>query len=111
MDACLRDPVNAATKSEVHRMIRTAFHDTKSSNRPLFSLHEDIERIYTKTVPAPERLDAMFERMWSTSVQTLVEEADPEVMQANTIERMFEKMKAEADADALAECDDADVGW
>jgi DNA polymerase elongation subunit (family B) len=106
VDACLRDPVNAATKSEVHRMIRTAFHDPKG--KPLFTLHEDIDRIYTKTVPAPERLDAMFERMWSTSVQTLVEEADPEVMQANTIERMFEKMKAEADADALAECDDAD---
>jgi DNA polymerase elongation subunit (family B) len=110
VDACLRDPVNAATQSEVHRMIRTAFHDTKSSNRPLFTLHEDIDRIYTKTVPAPERLDAMFERMWSTPVQTLIEEADPEVMQANTIERMFEKMKAEADADAeaLAEGDNAD---
>jgi DNA polymerase elongation subunit (family B) len=108
VDACLKEPATAATKSEVHRMIRTAFHDQKSA--PLFTLHEDIEHIYTKTVPMPERLDAMFERMWSTPVQTLVEEADPEVMQnANTIERMFEKMKAEADADALAaEGDDAD---
>ena len=108
VDACLKDPVNATTQSEVHRMIRTAFHDPKSGSSPLFTLHEDIDRIYTKTVPAPERLDAMFERMWTTPVQTLIEEADPEVMQANTIERMFEKMKAEADADALAECDDAD---
>ncbi|MGA0110319.1 MAG: 3'-5' exonuclease, partial [Schleiferiaceae bacterium] len=103
VDACLKDPVNAGTKSEVQRMIRTAFHDLKTP--ALFTLHDDIDHIYTKTIPGLERLDAMFERMWSTPVQTLIEEADPEVMQnANTIERMFEKMKA----DALAECDDAD---
>ena len=105
VDACLKDPA-AATKSEVHRMIRTAFHDTKSRSAPAFTLHDDIERIYTKTVPTLEQLDAMFERMWSTPVQTLVEEADPDVISnANTIERMFEKMKAEADAQAEAEAE------
>ena len=106
VDACLKDPATASTKSEVHRMIRTAFHDQK--NEPLFTLHEDIDHIYTKTIPTPERLDAMFERMWSTPVQTLVEEADPEVMNANTIESMFEKMKAEADVEAHGDDADAD---
>jgi DNA polymerase elongation subunit (family B) len=101
VDACLKDPA-AATKSEVHRMIRTAFHDNKSD--PLFTLYEDIDRIYTKTAPT----DAMFERMWSTSIQTLVAEADPEALNVNTIESMFEKMKAEADAEAEAFADDDD---
>jgi len=99
VDACLKDP-SAATKSEVHRMIRTAFHDHKSP--ALFTLHDDIERIYTKTVPSSQQLDTMFERMWSTPIQTLVQEADPEALSVNTIERMFEKLKAESDADALA---------
>ena len=105
VDACLKTP-ESTTKSEVHRMIRTAFHDTKT--QPVsFTIHDDIERIYTKTVPTPAQLDATFERMWSTPINALVEEADPEVMRnVNTIERMFEKMKAENDA--LAECDDAD---
>ncbi|MFO0005116.1 MAG: hypothetical protein ACK559_28705, partial [bacterium] len=92
-------------------MIRTAFHDPLKG-KPLFTLHDDVERIYTKMVPALGQLDAMFERMWSTPIQTLVQEADPEVMQVNTIEDMFEKLKAEADAqadaDADAEADDAD---
>ena len=105
-DVCLKDPT-AATKSEVQRMIRTAFHDRKGE--PLFTLHEDIDQIYTKTVPAPAQLDAMFERMWSTPIQTLVEEADPETLKnANTIERMFEKMKAQTDAEAEALADDED---
>jgi len=109
VDACLKDPVNAATQSELHRMIRTAFHDPLKG-KPLFTLHDDIERIYTKTVPALGQLDAMFERMWSTPIQTLVQEADPEVMQVNTIEDMFEKLKAEAEqADADAEAADADA--
>jgi DNA polymerase elongation subunit (family B) len=106
VDACLKDPANAATQSEVHRMIRTAFHDPQKSE-PLFTLHEDVERIYTKTVPALKQLDTMFERMWSTSIQTLVQEADPEALNVNTIERMFEKLKAEADAE-FAENDDND---
>ena len=109
VDVCLKDP-SMATKSEVHRMIRTAFHDQKTPVQ--YTLHDDIDRIYTKTVPTNQQLDAMFERMWSTPIQTLVEEADPEIMSnasnANTIERMFEKLKAEAEADALADADDAD---
>ena len=104
VDVCLKDPT-AATKSEVQRMIRTAFHDRKSE--PLFTLHEDIERIYTKTVPSSQQLDGMFERMWSTPMQTLVEEADPEALIVNTIERMFEKQRAEADAE-FADNDDND---
>ena len=109
VDACLKDPVAAATRSEVHRMIRTAFHDRKSAT-PAFTLHEDIDQIYTKTIPTMAQLDAMFERMWSTPIQTLVEEADPELMSTvNTIERMFEKMKAEADAEALDDDADADA--
>ena len=114
VDACQAAP---ATRSEVQRMIRTAFHDRKSTAIASFTPHDDIERIYTKTVPKLEQLDAMFHRMWSTPIQTLVEEADPEVMSnVNTIERMFEKLKAEAlaeadaqaDADALAADEDAD---
>ena len=107
VDACLKMP-ESTTRSEVHRMVRTAFHDQKSE--PLFTLHEDIDRIYTKTVPTPQQLDAMFERMWSTPINTLVEEADPEVMlNVNTIERMFEKLKAEADASAdVLDADDDD---
>lgn len=106
VDACLKTP-ESTTRSEVHRMVRTAFHDTKTQPLASFTLHDDIERIYTKTVPTPAQLDATFERMWSTPINALVEEADPEVMRnVNTIERMFEKMKAENDA--LAECDDAD---
>ena len=107
VDACLKDPANAATQSEVHRMIRTAFHDPQKGE-PLFTPYDDVDRIYTKTVPALKQMDAMFERMWSTPIQTLVQEADPEIMQVNTIESMFEKLKAEADAqaDALAEDDD-----
>jgi DNA polymerase elongation subunit (family B) len=97
VDACLKDPATGATKSEVHRMIRTAFN---TESQPAMTLHEDIDRIYTKTTPTSERLDAMFERMWSTPVQTLVEEADPEVMNANTIESMFEKIRGEMDAEA-----------
>ena len=109
VDVCLKDPT-AATKSEVQRMIRTAFHDPKSRSSPAFTLHDDIEHIYTKTVPSSQQLDAMFERMWSTPVQTLVQEADPDVISnANTIERMFEKMKAEADAQAEAAEDDNDA--
>jgi DNA polymerase elongation subunit (family B) len=104
VDVCLKEPA-AATKSEVQRMIRTAFHDRKSE--PLFTLHEDIERIYTKTVPSSQQLDGMFERMWSTPMQTLVEEADPEALVVNTIERMFEKQRAEADAE-FADNDDND---
>ncbi len=108
VDACLKDPANAATQSEVHRMIRTAFHDPQKG-QPLFTPHDDIERIYTKTVPALVQLDAMFERMWTTPVQTLLAEADPEALSVNTIERMFEKIKAEADAEAEADADaDAD---
>ena len=102
VDVCLKDPAAAETKSEVQRMIRTAFHDTKTQGIPAFTLHDDIERIYTKTMPTNAQLDAMFERMWSKPIQTLVEEADPEVMQVNTIERMFEKQRAEADAEAEA---------
>jgi DNA polymerase elongation subunit (family B) len=102
VDACLKDPANAATQSEVHRMIRTAFHDPQKG-QPLFTPHDDIERIYTKTVPALVQLDAMFERMWTTPVQTLLAEADPEALSVNTIERMFEKIKAEADVDAEAD--------
>ena len=102
VDACLKEPA-AATKSEVQRMIRTAFHDPKS--KPLITLHDDIERIYTKRVPCSQELDAMFERMWSTPMQTLVQEADPDALTVNTIERMFEKQRAEADADADAEAD------
>jgi len=106
VDACLKDP-SAATKSEVHRMIRTAFHDHKSP--ALFTLHDDIELIYTKTVPGTQQLDAMFERMWSKPIQTLIDEAEPEALNVNTIERMFEKQKAEADADdAAADAGDAD---
>lgn len=97
VDACLKDPATAATKSEVHRMIRTAFN---TESKPAMTLYEDIDRIYTKTTPTPERLDSMFERMWSTPVKTLVEEADPEVMNANTIESMFEKIRGEMDAEA-----------
>ena len=97
VDACLKDPATAATKSEVHRMIRTAFN---TESKPAMTLYEDIDRIYTKTTPTSERLDAMFERMWSTPVKTLVEEADPEVMNANTIESMFEKIRGEMDAEA-----------
>jgi len=63
VDACLKEPA-AATKSEVQRMIRTAFHDSKS--KPFITLHDDIERIYPKRVPSSQELDAMFERMWST---------------------------------------------
>jgi len=108
VDVCLKDPT-AATKSEVQRMIRTAFHDRKIQPIPSFTLHDDIERIYTKTTPTPAQLDAMFERMWSTPIQTLVEEADPDVISnVNTIERMFEKMKAEADAEVEADGLDAD---
>ena len=105
VDVCLKTP-ESTTRSEVHRMIRTAFHD-KNTHPVSFTTHDDIERIYTKTVPTPAQLDAAFERMWSTPINTLVEEADPEVMlNVNTIERMFEKMKAENDA--LAECDGED---
>jgi DNA polymerase elongation subunit (family B) len=103
VDVCLKDPA-AATKSEVRRMICTAFHDQKSD--PLFTLHEDIERIYTKTVPKLQQLDAMFERMWTTPMKTLVQEADPEALSVNTIERMFEKQRAEADAEFAADNDD-----
>jgi DNA polymerase elongation subunit (family B) len=105
VDACLKTP-ESTTRSEVHRMVRTAFHD-KKTHPVSFTIHDDIERIYTKTVPTPAQLDAAFERMWSTPINTLVEEADPDVMlNVNTIERMFEKMKAENDA--LAECDGED---
>lgn len=104
VDASLKDPA-AATKSEVQRMIRTAFHDPQKG-QPLFTLHDDIDRIYTKTVPTMQGMDAMFERMWSTPVQTLMQEADPETLHVNTIESMFEKLKAEADyADADADAD------
>ena len=106
VDVCLKDPT-AATNSEVHRMIRTAFHDPKSRSAPEFTLHNDIERIYTKTIPTKEDLDAMFERMWSTPMQTLMQEADPEALNVNTIERMFEKQRAEADAE-FADNDDND---
>jgi DNA polymerase elongation subunit (family B) len=105
VDACLKEPA-AATKSEVQRMIRTAFHDRKSE--PLFTLHEDIERIYIKTIPTNEQLDGMFERMWSTPMQTLVQEADPDALTVNTIERMFEKQRAEADAEFADHDDDVD---
>ena len=107
VDACLKDPATSATQSEVQRMIRTAFHDPQKG-QPLFTLHDDIERIYTKTVPNSQILDAMFERMWSTPMQTLVEEADPEALNVNTIERMFEKQKAEAEAEAEADVADND---
>jgi DNA polymerase elongation subunit (family B) len=105
VDACLKEP-SAATKSEVQRMIRTAFHDPKS--KPLITLHDDIERIYTKRVPSSQELDAMFERMWSTPMQTLVQEADPDALTVNTIERMFEKQRAEADAEFANNDDDGD---
>jgi len=106
VDVCLKTP-ESTTRSEVHRMIRTAFHDKKTQPPVSFTIHDDIERIYTKTVPTPAQLDAAFERMWSTPINALVEEADPDVMlNVNTIERMFEKMKAENDA--LAECDGED---
>ena len=110
VDVCLKDPT-AATTSEVHRMIRTAFHDPKSQSAPAFTLHEDVDRIYTKTIPSSQQLDAMFERMWSNPIQTLIQEADPETLVVNTIERMFERMKADAEAeeaDALDQEDDAD---
>ena len=107
VDVCLKDPT-AATNSEVQRMIRTAFHDPKSRSAPEFTLHNDIERIYTKTIPTKEDLDAMFERMWSTPMQTLMQEADPEALNVNTIERMFEKMKADADAEADVLVEDND---
>ena len=107
VDACLKDPATAATQSEVQRMIRTAFHDPLKG-QPLFTLHDDIDRIYTKTSPSLQQLDAMFDRMWSKTIQTLVQEADPEVMQTNTIERMFEKLKAEADADDMDAGQDED---
>ena len=106
VDVCLKDPT-AATNSEVQRMVRTAFHDPKKG-KPLFTLHDDIERIYAKTIPTKEDLDAMFERMWSTPMQTLMQEADPEALNVNTIERMFEKQRAEADAEAEAEFADND---
>ena len=105
VDACLNDPT-AATKSEVQRMIRTAFRDPKKP--ALFTPYDDIERIYTKTAPTMETLDAMFERMWSTPMQTLVQEADPEALHVNTIERMFEKQKADADADQGNDDDSCD---
>jgi len=105
VDACLKEPA-AATRSEVHRMVRTAFHDPLKG-RPLFTLHDDIERIYTKTVPTMAQLDAMFERMWSTPIQALIDEADPAALNVNTIERMFEKQRAEADAE-FADNDDND---
>jgi DNA polymerase elongation subunit (family B) len=101
VDASLKDSA-AATKSEVQRMIRTAFHDPQTGS-PLFTLHDDIDRIYTKTVPTMQSMDAMFERMWSTPVQTLVQEADPETLHVNTIESMFEKLKAEAEQEEQAE--------
>ena len=107
VDACLKEPA-AATKSEVQRMIRTAFHDPKSRSAPAFTLHDDIERIYTKTAPGTQQLDVMFERMWSTPMQTLVQEADPEALVVNTIERMFEKQRAEADAEFADHDDDGD---
>jgi DNA polymerase elongation subunit (family B) len=107
VDVCLKDPTSA-TKSEVQRMIRTAFHDKKTPVQ--FTLHDDIERIYTKTAPTLEQLDTTFERMWSTPINTLVEEADPGVISnVNTIERMFEKMKAEADAEDADADDDNDA--
>jgi DNA polymerase elongation subunit (family B) len=105
VDACLNDPT-AATKSEVQRMIRTAFRDPKKP--ALFTPYDDIERIYTKTAPTMETLDTMFERMWSTPMQTLVQEADPEALHVNTIERMFEKQKADADADQGNDDDSCD---
>jgi DNA polymerase elongation subunit (family B) len=107
VDACLKEPA-AATKSEVQRMIRTAFHDPKSRSAPAFTLHDDIERIYTKTAPGTQQLDVMFERMWSTPMQTLVQEADPDALTVNTIERMFEKQRAEADAEFADHDDDGD---
>jgi hypothetical protein len=61
VDVCLKDPT-AATKSEVQRMIRTAFHDPKSRSAPAFTLHDDIDHIYTKTVPSSQQLDAMFDK-------------------------------------------------
>jgi DNA polymerase elongation subunit (family B) len=101
VDVCIKTP-ESTTRSEVHRMIRTAFHDKKTQHVS-FTMHEDIERIYTKTVPTSMQLDAMFERMWSTPITTLVEEAGPDIIEnANTIERMFEKMKAEAEAELEA---------
>jgi len=41
-------------------------------------------------------------------MQTLVQEADPDALTVNTIERMFEKQRADADADAEADADFAD---
>ena len=105
VDACLKEPA-AATKSEVQRMVRTAFHDPLKG-RPLFTLHDDIERIYPKTAPGTQLMDAMFERMWSTPIQALIDEADPETLKnANTIESMFEKLKADAEAEANADADE-----
>ena len=105
VDACLKEPA-AATKSEVQRMVRTAFHDPLKG-RPLFTLHDDIERIYTKTAPGTQQLmDAMFERMWSTPIQALIDEADPAALNVNTIESMFEKLKADAEAEANADADE-----
>jgi len=109
VDACLKDPATAATKSEVHRMVRTAFHDPLKG-RPLFTPYDDIERIYTKTAPTNQELDAMFERMWTNPIQLLIDEADPETLKnVNTIESMFEKYKADAEADAEADALDADA--
>ena len=107
VDVCLKT-VGTVPKSELHRMVRTAFHDKKT--QPVsFTIHDDIDRIYTKTAPTLEQLDAMFERMWSTPIQTLVEESEPGVISnANTIESMFEKLKAEADAGAELDADDDD---
>jgi DNA polymerase elongation subunit (family B) len=107
VDACLKEPA-AATKSEVQRMVRTAFHDPLKG-RPLFTLHDDIERIYPKTAPGTQLMDAMFERMWSTPIQALIDEADPETLKnANTIESMFEKLKADAEAAANADAEEED---
>ena len=107
VDACLKEPA-AATKSEVQRMVRTAFHDPLKG-RPLFTLHDDIERIYPKTAPGTQLMDAMFERMWSTPIQALIDEADPETLKnANTIESMFEKLKADAEAEANADAEEED---
>jgi hypothetical protein len=40
VDAYLKDPATAATQSEVHCMIRTAFLDPKSGSSPLFTFHD-----------------------------------------------------------------------
>ena len=39
-------------------------------------------------------------------MKTLVQEADPEALSVNTIERMFEKQRAEADAEFAEDNDD-----